>query len=272
MSDGDRWFHYCPVLFSFWTPELAGARGLVELQREEAHLVCPECGWETTVAEGAVVLLSGGLDSSTCLASAAESFSPLYAISFRYGQRHSRELDAARAIAEYYRVTHIIVDLPLALWGGSALTDARISIPTERGLKEMAMEIPVTYVPGRNLIFLALAASVAEAKGISTIFTGMTQVDYSGYPDCRKEFLDAVGKVLAVGTKAGVEGTPWEIKTPLLFLGKKAIIQRGLDLGVPYGLTWSCYLGGARPCGTCDSCKLRAAGFAELGIPDPGQL
>ena len=223
--------------------------------------------------EGAVVILSGGLDSTTCLAVAhAAGYWPLTTLSFFYGQRHRRELQSAEAVAGRFNAKHVVIPLPLDKWGGSALTDPAIRIPKDRGLKDMAAEVPITYVPGRNLIFLALAASLAEAYGCTNIFFGATQVDYSGYPDCRREFLQAVTEVLDVGTKVAVEGEEehvWHIHTPLLMLGKKAIISLGLSVGAPYDLTWSCYEGRAEPCGECDSCKLRAAGFAELGVVDP---
>jgi 7-cyano-7-deazaguanine synthase len=218
----------------------------------------------------AVVVLSGGLDSSTCMGIARSQGHELVALTVSYGQRHERELIAARDVAAYYSAEHLIIDVPLSQWGGSALTDKRIAVPTDRGLKEMAMEVPITYVPGRNLIFLALAASLAEARGCSTIYFGATQIDYSGYPDCRKEFVTAVRNVLQVGTKIGTQHSEmWRIETPLLMLGKKAIIQLGLELQVPYILTWSCYKGERKPCLECDSCKLRIAGFAELGMIDP---
>lgn len=217
----------------------------------------------------AVILLSGGLDSATTLAIArSDGFDPI-ALSFRYGQRHAIELDAARQIATAAGVCdHKIVDVDLRAFGGSALT-ADIDVPKDRDLSDN--EIPVTYVPARNTIFLAYALGLAEVRGAEDIFIGVNAVDYSGYPDCRPDFVRAFEQVARLATRAGVEGRPIHIHTPLIDLRKTDIIRLGLSLGVDYGLTRSCYDPDAagRACGHCDSCRLRLAAFAELGQPDP---
>lgn len=218
----------------------------------------------------AVVLLSGGLDSTTVLAIAcAEGFRP-HALSFRYGQRHEVELAAARRVAQAYGATHTVVDIDLRAFGGSALTD-KIEVPKGRSDDEMGEGIPVTYVPARNTIFLSFALGRAETLGAADIYIGVNALDYSGYPDCRPEFVAAFEEVANLGTKAGVEGRRFTIHTPLIDLTKAQIIERGLALGVDYGLTHSCYDPdpAGRPCLTCDSCLLRAKGFAEVGVPDP---
>ncbi|MCY0888603.1 MAG: 7-cyano-7-deazaguanine synthase QueC [Alicyclobacillaceae bacterium] len=216
----------------------------------------------------AVVILSGGLDSATCLGIADSLGYGVDALTFDYGQRHRREIDSANALAEHYNVrNHRVVPLDfLHVIGGSALTEADWSVPRE-GVNAQA--IPSTYVPGRNLLFLALAASYAEVIGAHAIFIGVNALDYSGYPDCRPEFIDAVSRVFQVGTKMGVEGVAPRLETPLLSLTKAQIIQWGTSLGVPYELTTSCYEGGAVACGVCDSCRLRLYGFAEAGLTDP---
>lgn len=217
----------------------------------------------------AIVLLSGGLDSATTLAIArAEGFDPI-ALSFRYGQRHASELDAARRVAAVARVReHLVVDLDLRSFGGSALT-ADIPVPKDRALE--ADEIPITYVPARNTIFLAYALGVAEVRGVRDIFIGVNAIDYSGYPDCRPAFIAAFERTAQLGTKAGVEGRAIKIHAPLIELSKVEIIRRGLALGVDYGLTRSCYDPDAagRGCRHCDSCRLRLAAFAALGQADP---
>lgn len=219
----------------------------------------------------AVVLSSGGLDSTTCVAVAKSEGYDVYSLSFNYNQRHTKELECARDVANYFGVKeHIVMDFNLRAWGGSALTDD-IEVPTERNYHDMVKEIPATYVPGRNIIFLSFAASYAEKLGATAIFIGVNQIDYSGYTDCRKEFIEAFQKAIDVGTKAGVEGVNRiEIKTPLLFLNKSEIIRLGLKLGVDYSKTWSCYKGEEKACGVCDSCKLRVRnGFRPLGKKDP---
>lgn len=222
-------------------------------------------------APPAVVLLSGGLDSATCLAIArGQGFSP-YALSFRYGQRHGHELDSARRIAASLGVVqHIVLDINLRAFGGSALT-ADIDVPRDRSDAQMATDIPITYVPARNTIFLSMALGWAEVLGAHDIFIGVNALDYSGYPDCRPAFIEAFEKLAAVATRAGVEGQPVKVHTPLIDLTKAQIIQRGLELGVDYGLTHSCYDPDAagRACGHCDACLLRLKGFSEAGAVDP---
>ena len=218
----------------------------------------------------AVVLLSGGLDSATVLAIAqADGFDPL-ALSFRYGQRHAVELEAARKIAGAAGVReHRIVDIDPRVFGGSALTDD-IEVPKDRD-PTAGDEIPVTYVPARNTIFLAYALAFAEVRAAQDIFIGVNAVDYSGYPDCRPEYIAAFERMANLGTKAGVTGRAVHIHTPLIKLTKVEIIRRGRELGVDYGLTRSCYDPdeAGRACGHCDSCQLRLAAFAKLGLPDP---
>lgn len=218
----------------------------------------------------AVVLLSGGLDSATTAAIAKSEGFDLYAVSFDYGQRHSRELESAKAIAQSLgAVDHLVISFDMTKIGGSALTD-NIDVPVDRDLAEIGLGIPVTYVPARNTIFLAFAVSYAETIGAEDIFIGISEVDYSGYPDCRREFVDAFENAANLGTKAGTEGgIRFRIHTPLVKLSKAQTIKRGLELGVDFSLTWSCYLGGQKPCGKCDSCKLRLAGFAQIGMKDP---
>jgi len=223
-------------------------------------------------SRNAVVLLSGGLDSTTVLAIAkAGGFIP-HALSFRYGQRHEVELQAARAVAEQAGVTqHVIVDIDLRQFGGSALT-SDIDVPKERSTDEMANGIPITYVPARNTIFLSYALAWAEVLGAKDIFIGVNALDYSGYPDCRPEYIAAYQQMANLATKAGVEDVQnMVIHTPLIKLTKAEIIRTGTELGVDYGITVSCYdpdpTGAA--CGQCDSCLLRKKGFAEAGITDP---
>jgi 7-cyano-7-deazaguanine synthase len=219
----------------------------------------------------AVVLLSGGLDSATVLAIAREQGYERYALSFRYGQRHDVELAAAERVANDIGVArHVVLDIDLTAFGGSALTDD-IEVPHGRDIDELGDEIPVTYVPARNTVFLSFALAYAETVEAEAIFLGVNALDYSGYPDCRPEYLDAFQAMAALATKAGVEGNPVRIEAPLLHLTKAEIIQRGLALGVDYALTHSCYDPGetGAACGTCDSCLLRARGFAQLDRADP---
>jgi 7-cyano-7-deazaguanine synthase len=220
----------------------------------------------------AVVLLSGGLDSTTTLAIAKSEGYEAYALSFNYGQRHIVEIEAARAIAARLGAAqHAIVAVDLRQFGGSALT-ANVPVPKDRGLEEMNQGVPVTYVPARNTIFLAFALAWAEVQGASDIFLGVNALDYSGYPDCRPEFVEAFEKMANLATKAAVEGRQkLHIHAPLLHMTKAEIIRRGLELGVDYGLTMSCYDPGhdGQACGRCDACLLRAKGFAEVGIEDP---
>lgn len=220
----------------------------------------------------AVALISGGLDSATAAAIARAEGNELYALSFDYGQRHIREIESAKAIAKSLGAAdHLIVKFDLRKIGKSALTD-NIDVPLDRPTKEMSAGIPITYVPARNTIFLAFALSYAESVGAFDIYIGVTQVDYSGYPDCRLEFVHAFEQVANLGTKAGVEGPGrFRIHTPLIDINKAETIKRGLELGIDYSLTWSCYQGGELACGRCDSCKLRLAGFERAGVPDPLQ-
>ncbi|MFN5757592.1 MAG: 7-cyano-7-deazaguanine synthase QueC [Planctomycetia bacterium] len=223
-------------------------------------------------AAPAVVLLSGGLDSATAAAWAIDRGYRLSALSVDYGQRHRCELESARAVAEALGITdHAVIRVDLAAFGGSALVDAAIDVPKGRSDAEIGHGIPATYVPARNTVFLALAMAMAETRGAEAIVLGVNAIDYSGYPDCRPEFLDAFTKLAQLATKAGTEGKPLEIVSPLLDLSKEAIIRLGLSLGLDYGLTTSCYDPDAagRPCGRCDSCLLRAAGFAAAGAVDP---
>ena len=223
----------------------------------------------------AVVLLSGGLDSATVLAIARSEGYKLYALSFSYGQRHAWELEAARRVATSIGVEqHRIADIDLRAFGGSALTDD-IAVPKGRATEEMAHGIPITYVPARNTIFLSFALAWAEVLGASDIFIGVNALDYSGYPDCRPEFIEAFEQMANLATKAGVEGHQHlKIHTPLIALTKAQIIAKGIELGVDYGLTSSCYDPSpeGEPCGRCDSCLLRQKGFRENGIEDPLQF
>lgn len=215
----------------------------------------------------AVVLLSGGLDSATALAIASEQGFDVYALSLDYGQRHRAELQAAKKIAQANDVKeHKILPMALDAIGGSALTDPNIAVP-----EQMAEGIPVTYVPARNTVFLSLALGWAEVIGAQHIFVGVNAVDYSGYPDCRPEYIEAFERMANLATKAQVEGKKLKIHAPLISLTKKEIIQKGLELGVPYQETISCYQAdeGGLACGRCDSCKLRAKGFADAGVVDP---
>jgi 7-cyano-7-deazaguanine synthase len=217
----------------------------------------------------AVVLLSGGLDSATTLAEARSQGYSCHAMSVDYGQRHAAELDAAGRVAQALgAVEHRSVKLDLALFGGSALTDARIAVPTAP-----SDGIPVTYVPARNTIMLSLALAWAEVLGSRDIFIGVNAVDYSGYPDCRPEYIAAFERMASLATKAAVEGNPVHIRAPLIHLSKAEIIRRGTQLGVDYAMTVSCYQADAQglACGQCDSCRLRRQGFVEAGVPDPTQ-
>ncbi len=216
---------------------------------------------------GAVVVLSGGLDSTVCLAAASRHCEPVLALTVDYGQRHRIELDRAEAVARAYGVEHLVVGLDLSRWGGSALTDASIQIPEPDSAGPG--EVPVTYVPARNLLFLSLASGLAEARDLEAVYLGVNALDYSGYPDCRPEFVDAFGAAAALALKRGVEGRPLEFRTPLIDMAKADIVRLGVELGAPLHLTWSCYRGGPKPCGACDACHLRAKGFAEAGVPDP---
>ncbi len=214
----------------------------------------------------AIVLLSGGLDSATVLALARRRGFDCHALTFDYGQRHRAELEAARRVAASVGVAHRVVGLDIGAFGGSALTDTAIEVPTAAG-----EGIPVTYVPARNTVFLACALSLAEAVGARDIFIGVNAVDYSGYPDCRPEFIRAFETLANLGTKAGVEGGRFTVHAPLVDASKAEIIKSGVELGVDFALTVSCYRADAegRACGECDSCRFRRDGFAAAGIADP---
>jgi len=220
----------------------------------------------------AVVLSSGGLDSTTAMAIAKHEGYEVYSLSFRYGQRHEAELQAAERVSDQLgSKQHLVVDVGLGNLGGSALTDD-IDVPKARSEVEMSKEIPVTYVPARNTIFLSYALAWAEVLGASDIFIGVNAIDYSGYPDCRPEFIEAFERMANLATKAGVEGsTKIRIRAPLIRMTKAQIIRKGAELGVDYGMTHSCYdpSSEGRACGQCDSCLLRKKGFQEAGVPDP---
>ncbi len=228
----------------------------------------------------AVVLLSGGLDSATVLAVAhRDGFEP-YALSFRYGQRHQTELLRAQTIAQTMRVAkHTIIDIDLSVWGGSALTDPNLPVPKSNSIDAMSPNIPITYVPARNTVFLSFALGWAEVLGASDIFIGVNALDYSGYPDCRPEFIAAFEQMANLATKQGVEnqksnaGQPVRIRTPLIDLTKAEIIRLGLELGIDYSQTLSCYdpVDDELACGHCDACLLRLRGFSQNGIADPAR-
>jgi 7-cyano-7-deazaguanine synthase len=224
------------------------------------------------MARPAVVLLSGGLDSTTVLAVARSRGFECSALSFDYGQRHAVELEAAGRVAEALgAVRHVVARIDLRAFGGSALT-ADLAVPKGRSPEQMEHGIPITYVPARNTIFLSFALAFAETLEASDIFVGVNALDYSGYPDCRPEYIAAFEAMANLATRAGVEGrTRTVVHAPLMELTKAGIVELGAELGVDYGLTHSCYdpLPGGRPCGECDSCRLRAKGFAEAGRPDP---
>ncbi len=215
--------------------------------------------------EKAVVLLSGGLDSATTLAIALKDYE-VYALLFDYGQKHRKELESAKKIAGHYRIKHRIIKIDLS-WAKSALTNKKIKIPESR--KNIGKNIPVTYVPARNMLMLSYALAYAETINADKVFIGANAVDYSGYPDCRPEFYRAFQKAVNLGTKKGAEKRPVKIKYPLINMSKSEIIKKGMKLKVPYHLTWSCYKGGKKACGKCDSCILRLKGFREAKYEDP---
>ncbi len=222
-------------------------------------------------ARKAIVLLSGGLDSATILAMARAQGFDCHALSFRYGQRHMAELDCAAKLAAHLgAASHRIVEIDLRAFGGSALT-ADIAVPKDRAEADMAQDIPITYVPARNTIMLSFALAMAEVNKAGDIFVGVNAVDYSGYPDCRAEFIAAFEAMANLATKAGVEGDPFHVHTPLVAMTKADIVRAGEALGVDMGLSWSCYdpTDDLRHCGECDSCRLRHKGFVDAGVPDP---
>ncbi|QHA90669.1 7-cyano-7-deazaguanine synthase QueC [Bacillus sp. N1-1] len=219
------------------------------------------------MSKKAVIVLSGGLDSTTCMGMAKEKGYELYPITFHYGQKHNREVEQAKKVANYYNAPdHRIVNISfLNQIGGSALTDDSIDVPTDMDEDE----IPVTYVPARNMIFLSLASAYAEVIGAEAIYIGVSAVDYSGYPDCRPEFIESMNETVNLATKAGATGSEMKIETPLINLTKADTVGEGLRLNVPYELTTSCYNGEEEACGECDSCRLRLKGFEEAGAVDP---
>ena len=223
----------------------------------------------------AIVLLSGGLDSATTTAIAIADGYELIALSFRYGQRHDRELQSAEDIAKHFKLSqHFTIEVNLAQWGGSALTDAAIEVPTA-GVQ--TAEVPITYVPGRNTVFIAIALSLAEAQTAEAIYLGINAVDYSGYPDCRPNYLAAFQTLAQLSSKAGLEGKAPKLVAPLVLDSKTDIVKRAIALGVPISKTWSCYQGGEEPCGMCDSCRIRdraliEAGCSELATPQGRDL
>lgn len=213
----------------------------------------------------AIVLLSGGLDSATAAAQAIADGYELVALSFNYGQRHQRELEAAKAVAKHFAIAnHHFIDVDLAQWGASSLTDLAQALPQD-GIDS---GIPSTYVPGRNTVFIALALALAEAKGAEAVYLGINAVDYSGYPDCRPEYLAAFQQLAQLSSKAGLEGHAPKLVAPLVMDSKVDIVRRAVALGVPIAQTWSCYQGGAAPCGRCDSCRIRDRALVEAGYPE----
>jgi 7-cyano-7-deazaguanine synthase len=218
----------------------------------------------------AVVLLSGGLDSSTVLAIAKEKEHEVVALTFDYGQRHRREIESSEAVVRRMGVSeHMIVPVPIGHLLDSSLTNESKRIPEGRPVEVMASEVPSTYVPSRNIVFLSIAASIAESIGADRIFIAANSVDFSGYPDCTPEFLAAFQEVLDVGTQAGRSGSGIRIEAPVLRMSKADIVREAVRLGVPLELTWSCYQGGDKACGRCDSCTLRLQGFRDAGVDDP---
>jgi len=215
-----------------------------------------------------LVVLSGGLDSTVCMAVAERDGGVALALSFAYGQRHAVELERAAAVAAHYGAEHLVVHLDASRWGGSALTDPTVDVPDFVEPSGGAPAIPATYVPARNLVFLAVAVGVAEARDLDAVYLGVNAVDYSGYPDCRPEFVASFAETARLALKRGVEGRPIDVRAPLVELSKAAIVRLGVELEAPLASTWSCYRGGPEPCGTCDSCVLRARGFAEAGVAD----
>jgi 7-cyano-7-deazaguanine synthase len=225
-------------------------------------------GGDRALTAGAAVILSGGLDSTVCAAlavgDAGADTGTVIAVTYDYGQRHKVEVGHAAAVAAHYRIEHLVVPIDLSGWGGSALTDASIEVPAGGG-----DGIPVTYVPARNLIFLSIAAGIAEARDLDSIYIGVNALDYSGYPDCRPEFVRSFASTAALALKRGVEGRPVDIRCPLVDMGKADIVRLAVELGAPLHLTYSCYRGADSACGDCDSCRLRAEAFAAAGMADP---
>lgn len=218
----------------------------------------------------AVCLVSGGIDSCVSAFMAKKEGFTIYALTINYGQRHKKEIESAKKIANFLKVKkHIILDINLSKFGGSSLVDKSKTPEKNRDLKDIGKNIPSTYVPARNTVFLALALAYAEAIDANAVFIGATATDYSGYPDCRAEFIEAFQKLSDIATKKGIEKKPIKIVTPLLSLKKSQIIKKGFEIRAPLDKTWSCYMGGKKACGRCDSCLLRLKGFKEIGAKDP---
>ena len=218
----------------------------------------------------AVCLVSGGIDSSVTAFIAKSKDYDIYALSFNYGQKHKKEIDCAKKIVSSVDAKkHVVFDIDLGLFGGSSLVDKSLEPEKDHELGEIGKTIPSTYVPARNTVFLSIALAYAEVVDADAIFIGVTATDYSGYPDCRPEYVEAFSKMASLATKKGIEGNSIEIYAPLMSLSKAEIIKKGLDLGVPFANTWSCYRGGDKACGTCDSCLLRLKGFQESSNKDP---
>jgi len=218
----------------------------------------------------AVVLISGGLDSCTTAFIAKKEGYEIYALSFNYGQRHNKEIECAKKVASGVNAKkHVVFDLDLSQFGGSSLLSDSSEIPETNALEDIGKEIPSTYVPARNTVFLSIALAFAETVDADAIFIGVTAADYSGYPDCRPKYIEAFQKMANLATKKGVEGKSVEIMTPLLHMTKSMIIKKGLSLGAPFEKTWSCYKGSTKACGKCDSCQLRLKGFNEIEKHDP---
>jgi 7-cyano-7-deazaguanine synthase len=264
---------------AFWHDTYGGKRGQHRVENQEADQLAAGLAPRVSMSQSnpakacpAVVLLSGGLDSATTAALARAQGFALFALSIDYGQRHRFELDAAHCVAQSLGVVqHVVASVGLDQFGGSALTDD-IAVPLDRDEQAIAAGIPVTYVPARNTVFLSLALGYAEVVRASDLFIGVNAIDYSGYPDCRPEFIEAFERLANLATKAGVEGTiQFRIHTPLIHLTKAGIIRRGTELGVDFSLTHSCYAPNAAgvACGRCDACQLRLKGFAEAGLADP---
>lgn len=220
-----------------------------------------------------VILLSGGLDSSIVLGLIRSKVKAedVYALSINYNQRHIKELISAKNIAKFYNINYKVMNLDLSEFGGSALTSSNIEVPIDRSLNDISKNIPITYVPGRNTIFISLGLAYAETVNADFVALGVNSIDYSGYPDCRPEYINEFDKLSILSNKRGVEGNPIKLYTPVINMTKSDIVKLGVKLKVPYELTWTCYNGREKACGTCDSCKFRLEGFKENGLKDPIQ-
>ena len=223
-------------------------------------------GIKGVVSVAAIVLLSGGLDSTVTLAKAIADGHVVTALSFEYGQKHTRELDSAKNVCDHYGIRHVIMKMDLTSFRSSLI---RNDMEVPKGRKHIGSDIPDTYVPARNIIMLSAAAGLCESTDSDRIYIGANSVDYSGYPDCRPEFFESFEKMIGVGTKSGVEGHGIKIETPIIRMSKAEIVRLGMELRAPLELTWSCYSGGKKACGHCDSCTLRLNGFKEAGVKDP---